>query len=108
MEEYRVERRSENVVLTLVEGAVADPDGMSAVVAGKLLEQGLGQVHAAVDPVHDLQRPILVSLEVGHELHELVGLPVEVQEVQGLQCERRVADPGEAVVPVALSAGRLG
>ena len=51
---------------------------------------------------------VLVGLEVGDELHELVGLPVEVEVVQRLQRERRVAHPRVAVVPVALAAGRLG
>ena len=108
MEQDRVERRSEDVVLALVERAVAEPHRMGAGIAGELVSRGLGQVAAPVDPIHDLERPILVRLEVGDELHELVGLPVQVQEVQRLQRERRVADPGEAVVPVALSPRRLG
>ncbi len=40
--------------------------------------------------------------------HELVGLPVEVEPVERLQREGRVAHPGVAVVPVALAARRLG
>ena len=108
MEQDRVERRPEDVVLALVEGAVADPHRVGSGVPGELVARGLGQVAAPVDPVHDLERPVLVRLEVGDELHELVGLPVQVQEVQRLQREGRVADPGEAVVPVALSARRLG
>ena len=71
-------------------------------------QRRLGQVAAAVDPVHDLERAVLVGLEVGDELHELVGLPVEVEEVQRLERERRVAHPAVAVVPVALAAGGLG
>ena len=50
---------------------------------------------------------VLVGLEVGDELHELVGLPVEVEAVQRLQRERGVAHPRVAVVPVALAARRL-
>jgi hypothetical protein len=34
------------------------------------------EIAAAVDPVHDLQRAVVVRLEVGDELHELVCLPV--------------------------------
>ncbi len=108
VQQHRVERGAEHVVLALVERAVADPDRVRARVAGELLEEGLGQISAAVDPVHDLQRAVLVAFEVGDELHELVGLPVEVEEVQRLERERRVADPGVAVVPVALPARRLG
>ena len=77
---------------------------MSAVVARELFAQTLGEIHPAVDPVHDLQRAVLVTLQVGDELHVLVGLPIEIQEMQCLQRERRVADPSEAVVPVALAA----
>ena len=51
---------------------------------------------------------VLVRLEVGDELHELVGLPVEVEPVERLQREGRVAHPRVAVVPVALPAGCLG
>ena len=103
----RVEHRPEDVVLALVEGTVADPDGAGAGVARELVERRLREIPAAVDPVHDLQRAVLGRFDVGHELHELVGLPVEVQPVQRLQRERRVAHPGVAVVPVALPARRL-
>ena len=52
-------------------------------------------------------QPSSFGSHVGDELHELVGLPVEVQVVERLQRERRVAHPGVAVVPVALAARRL-
>ena len=52
--------------------------------------------------------PSSFGLDVGDELHELVGLPVQVQVVQRLERERRVAHPRVAVVPVALAARRLG
>ena len=68
----------------------------------------LGQVAAPVDPVHDLQGAVLVGLHVGDELHELVGLPVQVEPVQRLQGEGAVAHPRVAVVPVAFPARRLG
>ena len=103
-----VQDGAEHVVLALVERAVADPHRSGARVAGQVIAGGLRQVAPAVDPVHDLQRAGLGRLEVGDELHELVGLPVQVQEVQRLQGERGVAHPGVAVVPVALAAGRLG
>ena len=108
VQQDRVQRGAEDVVLALVEGAVADAHRARAGVAGEVVARGLGQVAAPVDPVHDLQPAVLVGLEVGDELHELVGLPVEVEEVQRLQGERRVAHPGVAVVPVALAARRLG
>ena len=107
VEQDRVEHRAEDVVLALVEGAVADPHRSRARIAGEVVAGRLGQVAAAVDPVHDLQRPVLGRLDVGDELHELVGLPVEVEPVERLQREGRVAHPGVAVVPVALAARRL-
>ena len=79
MHQDRVEHRAVDVVLALVEGAVADPHRPGAGVPGELLAERLGEVAPAVDPVHDLQRAVLVGLEVGDELHELLGLPVEVQ-----------------------------
>ena len=108
VQQDRVEHRAEDVVLALVERAVADPHRACAGVAREVVARRLGQVAAAVDAVHDLQRAVLVRLEVGDELHELVGLPVEVEPVQRLQREGRVAHPRVAVVPVALAAGRLG
>ena len=108
MEEDRVEGRPEHVVLALVVGTVADPHGAGTVVPAHVVERGFREVPAAVDPVHDLQAAVVVRLEVGDELHELVGFPVEVQPVQRLQRERRVADPAVPVVPVALATRRLG
>ena len=107
VQQDRVQCRSEDVVLALVEGAVSDPDRVRARIAGEVLPSRLGQVAAPVDAVHDLQRAVLVRLEVADELHELVGLPVEVEVVERLEGEGRVADPGEAVVPIALAARGL-
>ncbi len=105
--QHRVEHGAEHVVLALVEGAVADPHRPRARVPGEVVARALREVAAPVDPVHDLQRAVLVGLDVGDELHELVGLPVEVQPMQRPQRERGVAHPGIAVVPVALAARRL-
>ena len=74
----------------------------------RALREGLGELAAAIDAVHDLQGAVLVSLEVGDVLHEFIGFPVELEEVQGAQGECRVADPGVAVVPVALPPGVSG
>ena len=108
VEQDRVERGAEDVVLALVEGAVADPHGLGAGVAREVVPRGLGQVAPAVDPVHDLQGAVLGRLDVGDELHVLVGFPVQVEPVQRLEREGAVADPRVAVVPVALAAGGLG
>ena len=108
VEQDRVERGAEDVVLALVESAVADPDRSCARVAGEVVARGLGQVAPTVDPVHDLQGAVFGRLDVGDELHVLVGFPVQVQPVQRLEREGAVADPGVAVVPVPLAAGGLG
>ena len=107
VQQDRVERGAEDVVLPLVEGAVPDPDRPRAGVPGELVARRFLQVAAAVDPVHDLERFVLGRLDVRDEGHELVGLPGQVQHVQRLEREGRVADPGVAVVPVALAAGGL-
>ena len=108
VQQDRVQHRAVDVVLALVERAVADAHRARAGVAGQVVARRLGQVATPVDAVHDLQRAVVVGLEVADELHELVGLPVEVEPVQRLQRERRVAHPRVAVVPVALAARRLG
>ena len=108
VEEDRVEDRAEDVVLPLVEGTVADPHGRSAGVAAELVTCRLVQVAPAVDAVHDLERAVLGRLEVADELHELARLPVQIEEVERLEGERRVPDPGVAVVPVPLAARCLG
>ena len=108
MQQDRVQHRAVDVVLTLVKGPVADPHRDGAGIAREVVAGRLAQVPAPIDPVHDLQRPVLVGLQIGHELHELLGLPIEIEEMQRLQRERRVAHPAEPVIPVALPARRLG
>ena len=107
VEQDRVEDGAEHVVLPLVERPVADAHGPGPPIAREVVEGRLGQVPPAVDAVHDLERAVVVGLEVGDELHELVGLPVEVEVVQRLERERRVPHPRVAVVPVALASGSL-
>ena len=104
----RVQHRAPDVVLGLRVGGVADADGPRVLVAREVVERPLGQLGAAVDAVHDLERPLLRLRHVGDEVEEVVGLPVEAERVEAPERERRVADPGVAVVPVALPARRLG
>jgi hypothetical protein len=105
VQQDRVECRAVDVVLPLVEGAVADADRLRAAVAGEIFADRFSQIAATVDSIHDLQPAVVVAVEVGHELHEFVGLPVEQQIVQRPQQERRVAQPGVAVVPIPLPRG---
>ena len=107
VQQDRVESGAEDVVLALVEGAVTDPHGRCSRISGEVISSRLGQVPATVDPVHDLECAVLVRLELADELHELVGLPVQVQVMKGLEGEGRVPDPGEAVIPISLPSRRL-
>ena len=108
VEVERVEDRAPDVVLVLVVGAVADPHGPRALVAGQVVERLLGKLGLAADAVHDLELALLGLGHVGDEVEEVVRLPVEAERVEAPEHERGVADPGVAVVPVALAAGRLG
>ena len=108
VEVHRVEHRAPDVVLVLVVRAVADPHRAGVLVARQVIERRLRQLGAAVDAVHDLQLSLDRLGDVGDEVEEVVGLPVEAERVEAPERERRVADPRVAVVPVALAAGRLG
>ena len=98
---HRVQHRPIHVVLALVVGAVADPHRARVLIALEVIERALLQLFVALDPVHDLQRPVLVALQIGDVLDEVVRLPVQPQRVQPPQGERRIAHPAVAVVPVA-------
>src|SRR4051812_24188964 len=100
----RVEDRAVDVVLALIEGAVADSDRTGARVTTQMVEGRLGQVPSPIYAVHDLERTVVVWDQVGDELHELIGLPIQVQPVESLKGEGGVAHPGVAVIPVALAA----
>ena len=102
----RVEEAAPHVVLAVVVGAVADAHGRRVLVAREVREVLLLERALAADAVHDLQLVLLADL--GEEVEEVVGLPVEAERVEAPEHERRVAHPGVAVVPVAVAAGRLG
>ncbi len=104
----RVEVGAPHVVLVLVVGGVADPHRPRALVAGQPVERALVELGLAPDPVHDLELALLGLGHVGDEVEEVVRLPVEAEGVEAPEHEGGVADPGVAVVPVALPAGRLG
>src|SRR4029450_7140401 len=76
VQQDRVEHGAEDVVLALVEGAIADAHRARALVPGELAARRLLEIPAPVDAVHDLQGAVAVRLQVGDELHELVRLPV--------------------------------
>ena len=103
----RVEQGAPDVVLLLGVRGVADPDRPRAGVPGQVVELGLHELTLAADAVHDLQVVVLLG-DVGDEGEEVDGLPVEAEGVHAPQGEGRVADPGEAVVVVAVAARCLG
>ena len=95
---------AEHVGLALVHGAVADAHRAGAGVAGEVVELALGELAATVDAVHDLevlgvsrdrpQQPVAPA-------PRLVGVAGPDER---LEREGRVAQPAEAVVPVAFAA----
>src|SRR5439155_24320062 len=97
-----VEDGPPDVVLPLVVRAVADPDRSRALVPAEVVERPLCQLALAAHAVHDLEIGVAPG-RVGDEVEEVVRLPVETERVQAPQGERRIADPGVAIVPVALA-----
>ncbi len=77
-----------------------------------MVEDLLGDLCAAVDGVHDLERSGLVAdalaEAVRQPVHESGRLVGEAEPEQGVEGEGGVADPGVAVVPVAAAADLLG
>ena len=106
-----VDQLAVDVELELVGGAVSDPHGRRAPVALEVVEHLLGELGAAVDGVHDLERARLVTdalaETVGQPVHEAGGLVGEAEPEQRVEGEGRVADPRVAVVPVAAAADLL-
>jgi hypothetical protein len=77
-----------------------------------VIEGPLGELPFTADAVHDLQlgRPVAVAAADGvdDEAEILDRLPAETELIQRSEHERRIPDPGEAVVPVARPAGVSG
>ena len=93
-------------MLPLVVGAVADPHRTRIVVAGQVVQLLLDQAALAANAIHHLKFMALIVIRAGHvgdEGEEIVGLAIQTQCVQAPQRERRIADPGVAVVPVAFA-----
>ena len=105
MQIHRVQHRTPDVVLALVVGAVADPHRARIVVAGQMMQLLLDQRALTADGVHHLQQVAFTVVRAGHvgDEREVVRLAVQAQRVQTPQRERRVTNPGVAVVPVAFA-----
>ena len=105
---HRVEQGAPHVVLA----SASTPrcrcaPGREFGVAGQVVELELLELALAADAVHDLE-VLVAARHVGDEREEVDGLPVEAEGVHRPQRERRVADPGVAVVVVAVAARGLG
>ena len=107
-----VDQLAVDVELKLRGGAVSDPHRGRALVALEVVEHLLGEVGAAVDAVHDLERAALAVVRlaeaVGEPREELLRLLGEPERQERVHREGGVAHPGVAVVPVALAADVLG
>src|SRR5215831_1869666 len=104
MKQDRVEDGAEDVVLALTIGGIAHANRACTCVAREVVPRRFGQLAATIDAVHDLQRTVVVGLDIGNELHELVRFPVKIEPVERLEHKGCVTHPRVTVVPVALSA----
>src|SRR3974390_3270323 len=84
MEQDRVEDGAEDIVLALTEGGIAHANPARTCITREVVPHRFGQLAAAVDAVHDLQRAVLGRVDVGDELHELVRFPVQFEPVECL------------------------
>ena len=104
------EQLAVDVELPLVPGAVADPHGPAVPPAGEVGSSR--SVRSCSPPTPNMicsvrSRRTASRGRGGHEGEELVGLVRAGRDPQRLHGEAGVADPGVAVVPVALAADRL-
>ena len=106
-----VEQFAVDVDLLLAPCAVAHADGTAVLPAGQMREGTLGQIMLPTHTEHDLQGGPVAQRAGGggrEEGEEVAGLVRAGRHPQRVHREAGVADPGEAVVPVALAAGTLG
>src|SRR3954467_13225877 len=66
-----------------------------------MIKLTLGELLLTSDAVHDLN-VVLASYQIGDEGEEVDRFPVEAQRIQTPQSKGGVADPGEAIVVVAV------
>ena len=90
-----------DVELQLRRGGVADPHRPRPLVAGQPLELPLVEAPLAGDPVHDLQLAGIAGDRPQQPLAPRLGLVAVARPQHREQRQRRVAEPAEAVVPVA-------
>jgi hypothetical protein len=108
--EERVEQLAVHVELHLVPRAVPDAHWSRVAPAAQMCELAFGQVVLAADAVHDLQRAGTRAPAGGarYERDEVAHLIRARPDEERVERHARVADPREAVIPVALAAHGLG
>ena len=104
----RVEDRPPDVVLAVRVRAVADPDRLARPRSRRGGRAPTPPAARSPPIPYMIWRSCVAACDVGDEVEEVVGLPVEAERVEAPEHERGVADPRVAVVPVALAARRLG
>ena len=104
----RVHYFAEHVELQLIGGGVADAHRFRVLITGKPVNVGLAQNAFAAEAVHDLHLRGTASRRPKEPIAPRRRL-VEVARIhERQQCERRVAQPAEAIVPVPLAADPFG
>src|SRR5215211_7606430 len=99
-----VEHGPVEVELALLVCAVAEPNRVGVHVSREVRELHLGYVLAAIYAVERLQEAVFVLMAtVSQPTHKVPRLVLEADVDQGVERQRRVPEPGVAVVPVALS-----
>lgn len=90
-----------HVRLILQGGPVADPHRTGPTVTRQVGQLPLGQVTLARHPVHDLHLGRVAGDRAQQPVAPVLDHPQKAVRDQGLQSQRRVAQPHVAVVPVA-------
>src|SRR5215469_1869896 len=106
----RVHQLAVDIELEVVESRVPDTDRPGSHVAFEMRQGLLGQRMTAIEPIHDLERAVGLELlaALRHPAHEGGRLFRVAEAHESLEDERRVADPGVAIVPVAPAPDQLG
>src|SRR5712692_3615695 len=104
IDRHAVDHGPEDIELSLTRGAVADANRLRAFVARQVLEERLGEVRVAVDPVEDLHRKVVVVGAVADPVDEVDGFLREARAKEGRDAVGRVTEPAVPVIPVAIAA----
>ena len=108
---HRVHQLAVDVELEVRVGGVADAHRARAHVALEVRQRLLGQLVAAVDAVHDLQRAVGLRAPAQRAIIQRMNAAASsrvAEPHEAVEREGRVADPRVAVVPVAHAADVLG